>query len=227
MVAVTRASRHKRRARRALGEPPASLSDFPHLTNKPPAWFRAHTQRTGRDGGCWWFSSHAEGASPDGRFDLVTPDGTCYLANSRHAAALEKVGRYLARHTWVPASAVDGVVVTRVDTLHTGSRLIADWTSPSAPVVGATRELSTTPDYRLSSRWAQAFFRDGFAALVYQPRFSTGDELAIALFGPEGRREWAVRSGTPLRKVLVGMGVKVAATPYTVETDDAAQAGTQ
>ncbi|MFM8895339.1 MAG: hypothetical protein ACKOE2_08180, partial [Actinomycetales bacterium] len=139
------------------------------------------------------------------------------------AAVRERIGRFIAQREWVPAKEVDGKLVSKVSTLHTGRRPIADWTSVRAAAWGATRELSTVPDYRLTSRWAEAFDRNGFGALVYQPRFSTGDELAVALFGPQGTRTWAVRSSTSMRTVVVRMGIRVAQIPSSVETDDTAK----
>lgn len=44
-----------------------------------------------QDGGCWFFASASE--SGGGRFDLETPRGTCYWANSEPVAARERLGR--------------------------------------------------------------------------------------------------------------------------------------
>jgi hypothetical protein len=89
--------------------------------------------------------------------------------------------------------------------------------------LGATRELSVATGYGLTSRWAQALFRDGFAGLLYQPRFSTGSEVAVALFGAEGSRTWAVRSSKAMREFVISMGLKIAPVPHSVDTDDTAQ----
>ena len=199
MVAVTEGSDDGPRDRLALGEPPDDLMGFPSAQARHGAWFRAHPERPGPDKGCWWFTSHASGVTPDGRFDLLMPNGTCYLADSAEAAVRERVGRYSAARTWVPANAVDGVLVTSVATLHTAT------------------------GYGLTSRWAQALFREGFAGLLYQPRFNTGTEVAVALFGAEGSRTWAVRSSKAMREFVISMGLKIAPVPHSVDTDDTAQ----
>ena len=223
MVAVTEGSDDGRRDRLALGEPPDDLMGFPSAQAEHGPWFRAHPERPGPDKGCWWFTSHASGVTPDGRFDLLMPNGTCYLADSAQAAVRERVGRYSAARTWVPAHAVDGVLVSSVATLHTGRRPLADSTHASAAASGATRELSVATGYGLTSRWAQALFRDGFAGLLYQPRFSTGSEVAVALFGAEGSRTWAVRSSKAMREFVISMGLKIAPVPHSVDTDDTAE----
>lgn len=223
MVTVTQMPDHGPRDRLALSEPPNDLTRFPSAPAKRGPWFRAHPERPGRDRGCWWFTAHERDVTPGGRFDLLTPDGTCYLADSAEAAVRERVGRYSAARTWVPANAVDGVLVSIVVTLHTGSRPLADSTHASAAALGATRELSAATGYGLTSRWAQALFREGFAGLLYQPRFSTGSEVAVALFGAEGSRTWAVRSSKAMRAVVISMGLKIAPVPHSVDTDDTAQ----
>lgn len=199
MVAVTEGSDDGRRDRLALGEPPDDLMGFPSAQAEHGPWFRAHPERPGPDKGCWWFTSHASGVTPDGRFDLLMPNGTCYLADSAQAAVRERVGRYSAARTWVPAHAVDGVLVSSVATLDTAT------------------------GHGLTSRWAQALFRDGFAGLLHQPRFSTGSEVAVALFGAEGSRTWAVRSSKAMREFVISMGLKIAPVPHSVDTDDTAQ----
>lgn len=223
MVAVTEGSDHGPRDRLALGEPPDDLTGFPSAQARQGPWFRTHPERPGRDRGCSWFTSHASGVTPDGRFDLLMPNGTCYLADSAEAAVRERASRYSAARTWVPANAVDGVLVSSVATLHTGRRPLADSTHASAAAMGTTRELSVATGYGLTSRWAQALFRDGFAGLLYQPRFSTGSEVAAALFGAEGPRTWAVRSSKALREFVISMGLKIAPVPHSVDTDDTAQ----
>jgi hypothetical protein len=222
VVTVTEASDHGPRDPLALGEPPNDLTGFPSGQAQRGPWFRAHPERPGRDSGCWWFTSHERGVTPGGRFDLLVPNGTCYLADSAEAAVRERVGRYSAARTWVPANAVDGVLVSSVATLPTGSWPLADSTHASAAALGATRELSAATRYGLTSRWAQALFREGFAGLLYQPRFSTGTEVEVAVFGAEGTRTWAVRSSEAMRAIVIGMGLTIAPVPHSVDTDNTA-----
>ena len=222
MVTMTQTPDHGPRDRLALGEPPNDLTSLASAQAQRGPWFRAHPERPGRDKGCWWFTAHARDVIPGGRFDLLTPDGTCYLADLAEAAVRERVGRYSVARTWVPANAVDGVLVSIVVTLHTGSRPLADSTHASAAALGATRELSAATGYGLTSRWAQAHFHEGVAGLLYQPRFSTGTEVAVAIFGAEGSRTWAVRSSKAMREVVIGMGLTIAPVPHSVDADDTA-----
>ena len=104
------------------------------------------------------------------------PNGTCYLTDSAEAAVRERASRYSAARTWVPANAVDGVLVSSVATLQTAT------------------------GYGLTSRWA------------------------VALFGAEGSRTWAVRSSRAMREFVISMGLKIAPVPHSVDTDDTTQA---
>jgi len=134
------------------------------------------------------------------------------------------VGRYLAGRTWIPAEVVDDRLVAKVASLHTGRRPVADATSAEAgDQFGVTRELFTIDDYALTSRWARALADHGYAALVYQPRHSTGEQRAVAVFGSEGGRTWKVRSWTPMRQMALAMGLSLALKPEVVPVDDCAQ----
>ena len=70
---------------------PDDLGRFPQRSVHG-TWFRAHVDRGGRDGGCWWFSSVPTDPDAGGRFDLPGPDGTCYLAGDPLSALLELIG---------------------------------------------------------------------------------------------------------------------------------------
>ena len=159
--------------------PPAHLTAFPaHRLNPAARLFRAHQ----RGRGPWWF------ASGGGRFDLVEPRGTCYLATSATAALRERLGPVLARRTTVPASTLDGVVVS---TLQPGAASseplrLANLRSSRAAEFGVTRELESMTPYDVPRRWASAFDGQGWAGIRYGPRFSPGGASAIALFGSAG-----------------------------------------
>jgi hypothetical protein len=227
VVSLTSPRTTKRRSQSALGEPPDDLSGFPHLQDSPPSWFRAHIARPDppdRDRGCWWFTGITAHVPAEGRFDLPMPSGTCYFADSPEAAVRERIGHYLADRDWVPASEVDGRLVTEVTTLHTQSRPIADATRAEAiDHFGATRELGTLNAFDVTARWAPALHGAGFAGLVYRPRFSPGHERAVATFGKAGVRTWAVRSSEPMRDVAVRMQIRLASTPSYVATQDDAE----
>ncbi|MFC6005939.1 RES family NAD+ phosphorylase [Angustibacter luteus] len=160
--------------------PPGHLTAFPaHRLSPTSPLYRAHQ----RDRGPWWF------ASGGGRFDLVEPRGTCYLATTASAALRERLGPVLARRATVPASTLDGVVVS---TLRPGAASssellrLANLRSSRAAEFGVTRELESMTPYDVPRRWASAFDAAGWGGIRYGPRFSPGGASAIALFGPAG-----------------------------------------
>lgn len=202
-----------RRSARALREPPESLAGFPSGSTAG-RWFREHEYREdAADGGCWFFRGTPEDCEPQGRFDLALPEGTCYLAGSAPAAVRERCGRFMAAHHLVPRSLVVDRLVSEVRVKMVRAR-VADATHDDAPAHGVTRELFTVDDYGLTSRWAHALRSARFGALVYQPRFSTGNERACALFGIAGSQpENPVVRSRPTADVLGEMGIPVVAAP--------------
>lgn len=172
------------RQRPALGPPPADLSGFPRSRLPVDApLYRAHTA----DKSPWWFSSDASG-----RFDLIAPDGTCYLATDLSTALRERFGHDLVRQGVVTFEAA---ARTRVSTLHVPSgRWLANTCSPAAANFGMTREIGTCPSYDLPQAWAAAFFAGGrHAGIRYQTRFSTGSRPnAVALFDAAGHHDWTL-----------------------------------
>lgn len=171
------------RQRPALGLPPSDLSRFPRSRLLPSTPLRrAHTE--GRSP--WWFSSDGTG-----RFDLLPPDGTCYLATDLATALRERFGHALVRQGLVTFQAA---ARTRVSTLRIPSaRWLANTCSPSAAHLGMTREIGTCPSYDLPQTWAAALSVTGkHSGIRYQSRFSTGPSPdAVALFGAAGPHDWA------------------------------------
>ena len=209
----------------ALKDPPDVLTGFPTV-NVATSWYRNHRFRpTFPDGGCWFFSGHKPGFRPEGRFDLALPQGTCYLASSPAAAAHERCGRFLASRIPIPRSFVDDRVISEVASPSTNGE-VADATHRTAVTrFGVVRELFTTGDYGISSRWAAALASTGHGGLVYQPRFSSGDERALAVFGafgPDPTR--GVTASRTLEDALAQIGVTVISVPgRQAEPDDTAQ----
>ena len=152
------------RHERALGDPPEELSGFPRWRLRPDfALRRAH----GAGAAPWWFSSNLSG-----RFDLVAPFGTCYLATDVTSALRERFGHDLVEQGVVTFKAA---AQTQVSTLHSpAGRWLADGCHDDAAAFGVTRELGTCAGYDLPQGWAGAFHRARFAGLRYQTRFSTG-----------------------------------------------------
>lgn len=193
-----------RRADRQLAEPTRSLTDFPRCDlSAGQTVYRSHTATNG----AWWFASAKADPDDGGRFDLVAPDGTCYVAVDAETAARERFGEQIIDAGYVFEEDVAAVRISRLelqedasaaDTTH---RRAANW---------ITRELAAIDNYELTQEWAAAFAAAGFDALIYYSRFTTaGDQLAIALFGPAGTRAWPVVGEEDVREVLEEAGVTI------------------
>ena len=170
------------RQRPALGLPPAQLARFPRsrLRADTPV-YRAHT--VGKSP--WWFSSDLSG-----RFDLMLPDGTCYLATDLATALRERFGHDLVRQGVVT---FDAAARTQVSNLRVPEpRWLANTCSRDAATYGMTREIGTCPTYDIPQAWAAAFFGTGkHTGIRYQTRFTTGSAPnAVALFEDAGQRNW-------------------------------------
>ena len=202
-------------------EDPAELSHFPQR-DVDGTWFRAHVDRGGRDHGCWWFSSVDVGDDPDGRgrFDLPTPEGTCYLASTEEAAARERVGtqlRTVAGHESVLASVlvtpegpvtVTATEVTLVRVANLAVKPAQRWVNRSLAV--------GTGIYSVTQAWAAAFRAAGSSGIVHQPRFTGGARVrSLAAFGRAGRPRPipAVQRTRTLRAVLETHDVRVVEPP--------------
>ena len=165
----------------ALTHPSPDLRSFPstHLSEGRRV-FRSH--KAGYHP--WWFSIAPR--SGGGRFDLSTPRGTCYVADTIEAAVRERL-----RET---------ILASRVITpLLADSFLVSSFAMPrgftcahigvtKAARFGVTRELAalTPGHYPLSREWATAFDDAGFEGIRYGARFTPGPANAWALFGPAG-----------------------------------------
>jgi hypothetical protein len=133
----------------------------------------------------WWLSSDLSG-----RFDLIQPNGTCYLATDLATALRERFGHDLVRQGVVTFEAA---ARTHVSTLRVPSgRWLANTCSPAAANFGMTREIGTCPSYDIAQAWAAAFFDGGkHSGIRYQTRFSTGTAPnAAALFDTAGEHDW-------------------------------------
>lgn len=74
----------------AQAEPNAVDAYFPGTRPGRDRWFRAHRLRPDQsDGGCWYYASLPARQGVGGRFELITPDGTCFWAGTELAAARE------------------------------------------------------------------------------------------------------------------------------------------
>ena len=106
------------RQRPALGAPPAELSRFPRARlTSDTVLYRAHTR--GRSP--WWFSSDLSG-----RFDLLAPHGTCYLATDVETALRERFG-----HELVELGVVSFEAAARTGWRRCACRLRGGWPTPA------------------------------------------------------------------------------------------------
>jgi hypothetical protein len=124
----------------------------------------------------------------EGRFDLPSPDGTCYLASDDLGALLERLGPGLEPGGIAPSGLLAGrhlraLHVPRPQSLADSlARLATRW---------LTSEISTITPYRVPQAWARAFHRQGFMGVRYGIRHSTSRRhFSVAIFGPSGERSW-------------------------------------
>jgi hypothetical protein len=158
-----------------------------HLAKPPPpvhlkAAFPARAYAPGTE----VFRSHGHGKQPRwfscsgaGRFDLATPDGTCYLAESEVITLLE---------TWGGLQVVPNYKAAERDSsslrLDKGVT-VADLTSNLAIQYGVTSEIFSTTDYGLTQLWASALRQAGFGGIRYWARHDLAHSAGcLALFGP-------------------------------------------
>ncbi len=185
---------------------------FPHCRPGLSTWYRAHSWRPGaQDGGCWFFASASE--SGGGRFDLETPRGTCYWANSEPVAARERLGR---PGDIVAHDEVAGIVISSA-AVNPGR--LADLMAGDAARRGVCQELTSSVPYSISQLWAAAFDTAGYDGIRYQPRFSTERAEAVALFGATGAGigRSVTLSHRPAADVLRDAGYTVLGAPRAEE----------
>jgi hypothetical protein len=159
----------------SLRRPPDDLHGFPG--SRVPARL-LRVCRGGR--ATWWFSSDGSG-----RFDLVPPTGTCYLATDAYAAVREASRSGPVTPAWVGAREL-----RRVAPPDPSARLAAT-TRQAAGRFGVTTELATVLPYGLPRRWAAAFRDHGFAGIRHQLRHDPrARPSGVALFGAAGTPGW-------------------------------------
>ncbi|QDP96486.1 RES domain-containing protein [Microlunatus elymi] len=199
--------------------PPArtALNGLPTGTvSRKRGWLREHQFRSGADGGCWYFATvPPDPTLPSGRFDLPTPHGTCYFADTQRAAAMERVGVWTTKHKPVPQDFVDGRAISTVDPGALPERAV-NLGSPRATGFGVTGELFTMSDYQVPQAWALAVYGLGHAGILYPPRFTPGGR-ALAVFGRAGvpATPIAVVRQLPLADVLHRNHIRIARIPHS------------
>lgn len=126
----------------------------------------------------WYFDR-----GPHGRFNLPGP-GTCYLAQERLGAFVEKFGRLLRPGGVIPEPLVEG---QRLSRLRPPRAELVDLTDPRVlGLAGLTAEIHSTTDYSLTQAWALALHEAGYRGIRYRARHDPrGGLTSIALFGSD------------------------------------------
>lgn len=168
------------RRQASLKQPPGDLDGFPRVTFGPGT---EHFRVVRKDLGPWWFNS-----SGAGRFDLVEPSGTCYLASDELSALLEVIGpdrsAGMVSHEFLAGRRLRKL---RLPEAHD----LADLTDRQAAGFGVTLEIGVTPKYGLTRAWAAALAQAAYQGLVYFARYDPAAGRSVGLFGPAGERgDW-------------------------------------
>jgi hypothetical protein len=163
--------------------PPSELADLPKVSLTGLQLYRVI--RAGRSP--WWFASlpagdHDPGAY--GRFDLLAPWGSCYLARTPVAAVLEVFQDFGAG--LLPEAELAARRIARVK-VPAGAPVAANLAAPSARARGVTAALWAGADRRLTQAWAWALSRGGWRAIQHGIQHDpTGRLRAITLFDEAG-----------------------------------------
>jgi hypothetical protein len=194
------------RQRMALGAPRGNLSGFPRsrLLHRD-VLYRAHAPKNSP----WWFSSNMKG-----RFDLLPPHGTCYLATDMTSALRERFGHDLVRQGYVTFQAAADTHLSKLQVPST--RFLAKTCAPESADFGMTREIGTCAVYKIPQAWAKAFFASGkYSGIRYQSRFAPGAKSnSVALFDSAGQQGWPTDPhATPGVKACDDVGIKVLHPP--------------
>ncbi|HWX88512.1 MAG TPA: RES family NAD+ phosphorylase [Solirubrobacteraceae bacterium] len=158
--------------------------------------------------GAWWFSSDGSG-----RFDLISPDGACYLAETPLGALIE-------HFDGIDVIPQQDLEERRVSILGQGRPLrLADCTSSRARSFGVDLALSAGSDYTRTQRFAAWFRESGFDGVRYLLRNDpTATLIGIALFGPCGGQDLPVISTSPVKEATLDeaahtFGIQVVPVP--------------
>lgn len=179
------------RQRPSLGWPPAIdvLRTFPFRTVVPNQLLYRFGLR-GRNP-CWF--SH----SSEGRFDLASPHGTCYLAHDAVGALLEVLPGQRVTPAFLAARWLRKLRLPP-------ARDVADVTARKAARFGITSEISTIVPYERPQAWAAALHQAGARGINYWLRHDPSRSAGVALFDKAGAKpHWKRGRGRPVSKALL------------------------
>ena len=176
------------------------LSGFPaRPVRQGSQWRKAHK----RENSPWFYDS-----TPEGRFNLSDPVGTCYLANTPETAAREVTGPEFLNQGFVNAEFAKARVVSTLEIPSVPN--LANITEPKVFIFGISNELCTMSDYSVTRAWAAAFHTAGFGGIWYHSRYSTAAKSrSIGIFGAAGEHDGDLCTQQTLTEVLTDMRVPV------------------
>ncbi|CAN5267110.1 hypothetical protein BH20ACT8_BH20ACT8_15620 [soil metagenome] len=194
---------------------PAALGGLPRVGVGRRTLWRVFQRRRGHP---WFFASAPPGdPRAGGRFDLPAPDGACYLATSKTAAALEALrdfGEGLLPEAALRRRAAAWVVAP--STAPAAVRL----TAAAARGAGVTAALWAGEDRACTQAWAANLHRAGWRAAYHGVAHDPAGRLrSVSLFDRAGahppyddeawRHEVEPLDGPDVRAVLRRYGITV------------------
>lgn len=172
-------------AKQPAPDPGTDYRTFPDVTtSREELRYRAHNVRHG----AWYFDD-----SRYGRFNLSSPQGTCYAAGSLDTAVREKLRDAILSTNVVSRTLADSFRVAELRIL--GPLRMAGVSEAGAAAFHVVRELCTMEGYAIPQKWAKAFSDVGFKGIAYGSSYTSGPADAWALFGTAGPDD--VRPSSP------------------------------
>lgn len=176
-------------------------ADFPHviLDCSWGQWFRVHWACRS----AWFFASddpRSRDESSIGRFDLLPPNGTCYLSDQPVTGLAEHV----RAEAVTPADSQEAINKRRLSQMPLdrwyGCK-VADMTSPI--LLDRSNPVDITAITRREARpWAVAVHRAGFAGILYKLSEDPEQRRGLAVFWSAGEQEPS--NVVPPQPIVVG-----------------------
>jgi hypothetical protein len=217
--------------------PPADLSGFPQASwqagKRAYRVYRHTDPETGEPRTPLFFAS-GTGGPAEGRWDLPSPEGACYLADDEVVSVLEVLVPDLPPSG--PPRLVADVWLRRRRRIEIVARAdsgpYADLDAEEACGFGVAGDLHTTDDRSLTQRWAAALRRHEMIGIRAHARTPPGGRAGTwSLFGPAGPAQTppgpalvpgpsvALHDDAALLHRLRDHGVEVLPVPNEVDAD--------